>query len=199
MRGVLLSGGVDSALVASMFRAEYAIHIDYGQSCRKAEAASARHIADKLAIPLDIISIDCRALGSGSLAGKPSLPQSVQPEWWPFRNQLLVTLAGMAALERGVASLMLGTVLTDRQFLDGTPEFIARLNELMCIQEGAISVLAPAMSLNLTELFTASKFPHEWLALTHSCHRSDVACGQCRGCHKRSQLFCEIGLETNYR
>ena len=193
-RAILLSGGVDSSTIAFMERPQLAIVIDYGQMPAIGEWRAARAIAKRLNIPLETIEIDCSSLGSGDMAGTSASPYAPVPEWWPYRNQLLVTLAAPVALKLGIRELLIGTVSTDGQHADGTPEFIEALNQLMMIQEGGIRVVAPSLGRTSVELVQDSGIPLSLLAWTHSCHVASLACGQCRGCVKRSGIFKEIGF-----
>ena len=54
----------------------------------------------------------------------------------------------------------------------------------MMYQEGNIRVEAPAINLTSKELIEISNIPSSLLFCAHSCHKSSVACGQCRGCNK---------------
>ena len=193
-RAILFSGGVDSAALAFLERPQLAIVVDYGQLPAVGEWRAASAIAKRLDIPLETIRIDCSSLGSGDMAGISASPHAPTPEWWPYRNQLLVTLAAPVALKFGVQEILLGTVSTDGQHTDGTPEFIKALNRVMMIQEGRIEVEAPGLGKTSAELVHDSGIPHSLLAWTHSCHVSSLACGQCRGCVKRARVFEEIGV-----
>ena len=128
------------------------------------------------------------------MAGTCASPHAPVPEWWPYRNQLLVTLAAPVALKLGVQEILVGTVSTDGQHADGTPEFINALNQLLMIQEGRIGVAAPGLGRTSVELVHHSGIPLSLLAWTHSCHVAGLACGQCRGCVKRAGIFEEVGF-----
>lgn len=183
-QGLLLSGGIDSACIARWKKPKWACTIDYGQITAAAEIRSAVFIAKALKIQHVIIKVDCRSLGTGSMAGAPPAPKAKRVEWWPFRNQLLATLTGMAALKAGVHTLLIGTVKSDRIHRDGSPAFLQRLDALFRCQEGSMHIVAPAINLTTRELIHRSRIPRSILYATHSCHRSDRPCGQCNGCHK---------------
>jgi 7-cyano-7-deazaguanine synthase len=190
---LLLSGGMDSSALAFLVRPSIGISVDYGQRCAEAEVRASRVIAHRTGLRHHIVRVDCSSIGSGQLAGVPVSPLGQAPEWWPFRNQLLVTLAAASIIDFGVDEILIGTVATDRQHADGTPEFVSRLNDLMTVQEGAIRVVAPAAALTSTELVLRSGIEAPLLAWTHSCHRSTFACGDCRGCFKRDLTLRELG------
>ena len=196
-RAILLSGGVDSSAIAYLERPELSIVVDYGQLPAVGERRAASAIAKRLNIPLETIEIDCSSLGSGDMAGSRASTHAPVPEWWPYRNQMLVTLAAPVALKFDIQEILVGTVSTDGQHADGTPEFIKALNQLMTIQEGQIGVIAPGLDRTSVELVRDSGIPPSLLAWTHSCHVANLACGQCRGCFKRANIFEEIGFGLN--
>lgn len=191
--GILLSGGMDSLALAYWKRPEVAFTVDYGQLCAAAEVRTAAQIAVLLNMHHEVIRVDCRALGAGDLAGlAPSIIAPV-PEWWPFRNQLLVTLAAMRAVAIGVDCLLAGSVASDFSHRDGRPEFYAQLDTLLAVQEGSVHVDAPALALSTADLVRIANVPRHILAWAHSCHVADYACGTCRGCNKHREVFEELG------
>jgi len=192
-KALLLSGGMDSTSIAHWKRPDLAIAVDYGQKPAKTELRVARVIADNLRIPLEVVSVDCSSLGSGDLAGTRQVSLAPTSEWWPFRNQLLVTLALMAAVKHGVQELMIGTVASDSSHADGRPEFIEAVDALTRLQEGGIRVTAPALHLTTVELIRVSSIPKNLLAWAHSCHTGNLACGACRGCVKYRETYQELG------
>jgi len=189
---LLLSGGMDSLSVAWWRRPALAITIDYGQLPAAAEIEAASAICEELQIEHSVVRVDCRSLGSGDMAGQEASAHAPESDWWPYRNQLLITLAGMRALARGADELLLGTVATDASHRDGSPGFVQSMNQIMREQEGGLVVEAPAIHLSTTELVRISGVPMSLLAWAHSCHRSDVPCGACRGCNKYFNSFREL-------
>ena len=107
-------------------RPDLAIFVDYGQKPAAAERDAGAAACGAMDIPHKTVWADCSALGSGDMAGSTPSPQAPVPEWWPFRNQLILTLAGMAALRLGAKQLMIGTLSTDGMHADGLPEFVER-------------------------------------------------------------------------
>lgn len=192
--GILLSGGMDSVALAYWKRPTIAITIDYGQRPAKAELQASSAVCHVLGIEHKIISIDCSCIGSGDLAGTAALSCASASEWWPYRNQLLVTFAAAALLSRGVDTLLVATVAPDRQHADGSPQFIAQLSELMALQEGGVRVEAPAIDMSSAELVRTSNVPIEVLAWAHSCHVANFACGRCRGCAKHFATMGALGF-----
>lgn len=199
---LLLSGGIDSAAVAAIIRPAQTIFIDYRQRPRVAEARAAAAVASELDLTHREISVDLSMLGAGLLSDEHVPDGWPSPEWWPFRNQLLVTLAAawtvknrpdVTGRDRAVRVLT-GTVASDgNRHADGTTGFYDRLDSLVRYQEGGISVLAPAIGLTTVELVTASCVSDSVLGWTHSCHRGDLPCLDCPGCHKRAQVLERLG------
>jgi 7-cyano-7-deazaguanine synthase len=193
---LLLSGGLDSVALAAMLRPPIAISCNYGQVSAEGELRAAKQVATELGIDHHVIDVDCRSLGSGDLAGKSASPLAPESEWWPFRNQLLVTLAAMLAIRLGASRLLLGTVKSDSFHVDGTEPFIKAIDCVCRLQEGNIRVVAPAIGMTSAELIRASGAEWSLLAWAHSCHTAAWACGQCRGCCKHRLVMQELGYES---
>lgn len=193
---LLLSGGMDSVALAWWKRPDVAFTVDYGQLAASAEIEASAAICRALSIPHTILRFDARSLGSGDMAG--ALPDSHAPasDWWPYRNQLLVTLVAAKAVAIGVQRLWLGTVASDGTHKDGTPEFIEYVSRLLSYQEGDITVGAPAIAMRTVELIRTSGIPSSMLAWAHSCHKADVPCCNCRGCNKHLEVLQELGTDV---
>ncbi len=193
-RGLLLSGGIDSTALFWWKRPAIAYTIDYGHSAAAAEVRAAKTICEKLRCVHHVIRIDLASLGCGPLAGRKSSSLSQSKEWWPFRNQLLLTVAGMHAVQHGVNQLLIGTVRSDSRHADGTPVFVRQISQVMSQQEGGLEVVAPAITLDTIQLVMKSKLPLALVLQTHSCHQGNTHCCQCPGCMKRLKVFERLGL-----
>lgn len=185
---------MDSTAIAWWLRPEIAIFINYGQRPGKAERRAAEAVAGHVGMQFHALDVDCSALGTGSLAGTPQVSGAPSPEWWPFRNQLLVTLASAIALREGATTLMIGTIADDHGNRDGTQEFVDTLDRLLSQQEGGLKLAAPAIRLTAHELLTISAVPPEVLGWSHSCFVSDMPCLKCRGCAKQLETLRDVGL-----
>jgi 7-cyano-7-deazaguanine synthase len=192
---LLLSGGLDSTALAYWKRPDIALTLDYGQICAEAEVRASKQVCADLQLPHEILSVDCRELGSGDLAG--SVPHALAPssEWWPFRNQLLITLAAMRAVTMSVSELLVASVQSDGSHADGREEFFDAIDRVLQLQEGGLRVSAPAIRMTSSELIRASGIPGSILCWAHSCHTSSFSCGNCRGCFKHDAVMKEIGLD----
>jgi 7-cyano-7-deazaguanine synthase len=127
------------------------------------------------------------------MAGTSANEHAPATEWWPYRNQLLITLAAMKAISLGVGKLWFGTVTSDKAHRDGTAKFIEAMSTVLALQEGGLTLEAPAIGMSTTELVRACGVPAGMLAWAHSCHKADVACGACRGCNKYFDVLRELG------
>jgi 7-cyano-7-deazaguanine synthase len=193
--GLLLSGGMDSTAMAYWLKPNVAFTVDYGQASAKGEIHAATQVCKAISIEHEVISVDCSSLGSGEMFDKPSSQLAATPEWLPFRNQLVLTLAGMRAVAKGIHSLLFGAVKSDSVHADGSREFFEAMDRTFSLQEGNIRILVPAIEMTTAELVTASQIPLSILSWSHSCHASDFACGYCRGCLKHYSVMKELGFE----
>lgn len=189
---LLLSGGMDSIALAWWKRPALAFTVDYGQLAAPAEVAAAAAVCQRMQIPHHVLRFDGREFGSGDMAGTTPNVHAPASDWWPYRNQFLLTLVGMKAITLGVQRLWVGTVASDGSHRDGTPEFVAQISQLMQGQEGGMVVEAPAIGMSTSELVRTSGVPMEVLSWSHSCHKAQVACGNCRGCNKYFQVWHEL-------
>jgi 7-cyano-7-deazaguanine synthase len=193
MQLLLLSGGLESSALAAWLRPPLVLTIDYGQLPARGEIWAASQVCRELGLEHHVLRADCSAAGSGLLAGRESDEQAPVPEWWPYRNQLLVTLAGAWGISRGASEIVVGSVVSDGRHADGTAGFYEQLDALMALQEGGLRVRVPAIEMASAELIAASEVSDAVLGWTHSCHVSDVACGSCPGCAKRRDVLTEMG------
>lgn len=193
MQLLLLSGGLESSSLAAWLRPPLVLTIDYGQLPAVGEIWAASQVCRELGLEHHALRADCAAAGSGLLAGRESDTQAPVPEWWPYRNQLLVTLAGGWGMSRGATEIVIGSVAGDARHADGTAAFYDQLDRLMALQEGGLRVKVPAIEMSSAELIAQSGVSDAVLGWTHSCHISDVACGSCPGCAKRRDVLTGIG------
>lgn len=175
--------------LAYWLRPDYAITVNYGQVAAPSEIRAASAFCDWMKIAHEVVNVNCRELGCGEMAGVPEHALSPKKEWWPYRNQFLVTVAAMKLIHLNVHEICLGTVKGDDVFADGREDFVHALDRLLRMQEGSIRISAPAMHLTSPELVLESKIPIGLLALAHSCHQGVVPCGECRGRIKNQEVF----------
>lgn len=194
-RAILLSGGIDSICLTYSLKPDIAYTIDYGQTVAEREIYVSDFICKQLGIKHKIIKVNCKSLGSGTLANSENISLAPSEEWWPYRNQLLVTLAGMQGIKDGISELYLASVKSDNFHKDGTKRFYELLNNLLSFQEGNIKVLCPTLDYYSHELVNKYNVPLNLLSIAHSCHISNIACGKCSGCIKQLKVRFEINME----
>jgi 7-cyano-7-deazaguanine synthase len=189
MKALLFSGGIDSTALAAWVRPDVLVTIDYGQRVAVAERRASTEIARRLGLRHELVTVDTAGLGAGHLAGREPSALAAAPEWWPYRNQLLVTLAAMRLVEEGLAEVLIGTVLGDEVHADGRPAFLDALDRLMSQQEGGVRVSAPARDMRSEDLVRRAPGMSDLLPWTFSCHVGEFPCGQCRGCTKHKLIL----------
>jgi len=188
MRALLFSGGIDSTALAWGLRPEKLLFVDYGQIAARGELRAASAIAGELGTELDVRHLSMQSVGCGTMAGGEPLNASA-PEFWPYRNQALITFAAMAYADRSLDAVIIGTVKgDDSRHADGRPEFIEAMNNLLRVQSGP-SVEAPAMNFTTEELLKDMGVPRSVLGWTFSCHTGEWACGTCAGCLKHAEVM----------
>jgi 7-cyano-7-deazaguanine synthase len=193
VRLLLLSGGLESSALAAWLQPEVTLTIDYGHIPARGEIWAASQVCRELDLAHQVLRVDSSEVGSGLLSGRDRDELAPVPEWWPYRNQLLITLAGAWGIGRGIGEILIGSVAGDALHIDGTSGFYEKLDQLMAFQEGGMRVRAPGLALSSTELIEKSGVSDAVLGWTHSCHISNVACGLCPGCAKRRDVLVEMG------
>jgi 7-cyano-7-deazaguanine synthase len=199
---LLLSGGHDSVALAAWLRPDACLTIDYGQRPVAGEMRASKAATAALGLNWHQLRVDLSAVGSGlmhntgdddEVAGAVA-PGSPSPEWWPYRNQLLVSIAAAWALPRGFTELVVGSVGSDgARHRDGTADFYERLDAVVSFQEGGLRVVAPAVGMSTVELIETSGVPDRVLAYAHSCHLAEYPCGLCPGCRKHAEVLAHAG------
>lgn len=189
---LLLSGGLDSATLAYAHRPDLTVTVDYGQCCAEAEIQASAQIADQLNLEHEVIEVDCESLGAGRMAGQQEADLGDAPEWWPYRNQLVITLVAMDVVNRGADRLLVGAVADDQSHADGKSEFFELMDSILSFQEGDLSVKVPAINRTTEELVREANPPESLLGWTHSCTASNSACGDCRSCKKRQRVLTRV-------
>ena len=190
---LLLSGGIDSTALAAWRSPALCVTVDYGQRSAEGEILAAVQVCQDLHLSHEVLTARTSSIGCGDLVGESPSVHSPHTDFWPFRNQYLITVASMIALKRGCDTVLIGTVCTDVRHRDGSHEFLASMNHLLGMQEGNLRLYAPAANLTTEELVRRSLIQPATLAWSHSCHTGNLACGQCRGCQKHSEVTQALG------
>ncbi len=164
--------------------------VDYGQMSAPGEERACRAISAELKLPLDVVRSDLSSIGSGMLAGKAAVNEG-PAEFWPLRNQHLITVAAMAYF-KSVREILIGTVRSDAHHADGRANFRRAMQRLLKTQLDC-KLVAPAATISSRTLIDRSRVPYELLGWTFSCHRGEWACGGCNGCRKHDEIKAGLG------
>ena len=217
---VLLSGGLDSATVLAMARADgwkcNALSIDYGQRHRVELEAAARVARALGAAEHRIVALDLRVFGGSALTDSsiavPTAPSPGIPVTYvPARNTIFLSLALAYAEVTGSDAIFTGANAVDYSgYPDCRPEYLAAF-ELMAnlatrraIEGAPIRIVAPIVKMTKADIVRRGTDLGVDFSITVSCYNADAqgrACGQCDSCRLRREGFAAAGLAdpTRYR
>jgi 7-cyano-7-deazaguanine synthase len=217
---ILLSGGLDSATVLAMARAEgyacYTMSFDYGQRHR-AELQAAERVARQLgAIEHKVVGIDLNGIGGSALTDSriavPETPgEGIPVTYVPARNTLFLSLALGWAEVLCAQDIFIGVNAVDYSgYPDCRPAFVEAFERLANLATKAgvegegFHIRAPLQYLSKAEIIAAGLARGVDFALTVSCYQADDdgrACGRCDSCRLRAEGFRAAGVvdPTRYR
>lgn len=213
---ILLSGGLDSATVLAMARADefecHCLSVDYGQRHR-VELEAAERVAGALgAASHRVLSLDLRAIGGSALTDEIDVPHGEEPghdgvpiTYVPARNTVLLALLLGHAEVCGATDLFIGANAVDYSgYPDCRPAFLEafeRLADLATVagaEHGArFQVHAPLLELSKAEIIRRGVSLGVDYGITHSCYDptpDGLACGDCDSCVLRTRGFFEAGI-----
>ncbi|WEK45630.1 MAG: 7-cyano-7-deazaguanine synthase QueC [Candidatus Andeanibacterium colombiense] len=212
---ILLSGGLDSMVVAALAREQgYALNaltIDYNQRHRR-EIESASRIARELGVkrhvvlPLDLSRFGGSALTNDKIAvPKGGLGDEIPVTYVPARNLVFLSLTLAMAEANGARDIFIGVNALDYSgYPDCRPEFIAsfaetaRLATKTGVEEGAFTIHAPLQFLGKADIAREAIRLGLDPAMSWSCYDPTPrgeACGACDSCRLRRKGFADAGLE----
>ena len=212
---VLVSGGMDSAVVVAIARAQgFAVHalsVRYGQR-HTSELDAAAKVARSLgAVAHKTVSVDLRSIGGSALTDEaievpldhPAAPDEIPVTYVPARNTLMLSIALGWAEVLGAADIFCGVNAVDYSgYPDCRPEFIEAFERLANLAtkagvEGAgIRVHAPLQHMSKADIVREGLRLDVDFAATVSCYRADAegrACGHCDACRLRAEGFTGAG------
>ena len=210
---ILLSGGLDSATVLAIARAEgwscHALSVDYGQRHR-AELDAAKRVAEALgAAAHRIVRVDLEAFGGSALTDRsisvPTAPsEGIPVTYVPARNTIMLSLALAQAEVTGSDAIFTGVNAVDYSgYPDCRPEFLeafgrlANLATKRAVEGHPIEMRAPIMHLNKADIVRRGTALGVDFSLTVSCYNADAggrACGRCDSCRFRREGFESAGI-----
>ncbi len=217
---VLLSGGLDSATVLALARADgwkcHALSIDYGQRHR-AELDAASRVARALgALEHRVVALDLRVFGGSALTDSsiavPTAPSAGIPiTYVPARNTIFLSLALAYAEVTGSDAIFTGANAVDYSgYPDCRPEYLkafedmANLATRRAVEGDPIRIIAPIVKMTKADIVRRGSELGVDFSMTVSCYNADAdgrACGQCDSCRLRREGFAAAGLAdpTRYR
>lgn len=210
---VLLSGGLDSMVVAGLAREQgyrlFALTIDYNQRHRR-ELQSAATIAERLGAERHVVlPLDLRQFGGSALTSEIAVPkQGLGPDipitYVPARNLvfLSLTLAWAEALD--ARDIFIGVNALDYSgYPDCRPQFIAGFEHLASLATKAgdtgehFTIHAPLQHLGKADIVREAARLDLDPGMSWSCYDPQpegIACGLCDSCRLRKAGFGQAGL-----
>ena len=217
---VLLSGGLDSATVLAMARAQgfecFALSVDYGQR-HHAELAAAKRVAQTLGarehrvVSIDLTGFGGSALTDSSIAVPEHASSGIPITYVPARNTIMLSLALAWAEVLHAQDIFFGVNAVDYSgYPDCRPEYVASFEHMAnlatqaAVEGKPLTLHAPLLHLTKAEIIQQGVRLGVDYALTVSCYQADEqgrACGRCDSCRLRSEGFQSAGVpdSTRYR
>ncbi|WP_160286100.1 7-cyano-7-deazaguanine synthase QueC [Pseudomonas knackmussii] len=211
---ILLSGGLDSATVVAMAKADgyscYTMSFDYGQRHR-AELQAAERVARQLGVvEHKVIGLNLNGIGGSALTDSsidvPEAPsEGIPVTYVPARNTVFLSLALGWAEVLGARDVFIGVNAVDYSgYPDCRPEFVeafermANLATKAGVEGDGFRIQAPLQYLSKAQIIQAGLARGVDYALTVSCYQADDegrACGKCDSCRLRAEGFAAAGVQ----
>ena len=215
---ILLSGGLDSATVVAMARAEgyscYTMSFDYGQRHRAELDAAARVARDLGAIEHKVIGLNLDGMGGSALTDSsidvPEAPsEGIPVTYVPARNTVFLSLALGWAEVLQARDIFIGVNAVDYSgYPDCRPEFVeafevmANLATKAGVEGQGFRIKAPLQNMSKAQIVQAGVKLGVDYSLTVSCYQADAqgrACGKCDSCRLRAEGFQAAGISDPTR
>lgn len=221
---VLLSGGLDSAVVLGLARKAgrdcHALSFRYGQR-HDVELQAAEGVAESLgAAEHKTLDLPLGSWGGSALTAPIEVPKDrneaemsgdIPVTYVPARNTVFLSLALAWAEVLGAAEIWIGVNALDYSgYPDCRPEFIeafekmARLATKTGVEGESLTIVAPLLQLSKADIVRKGIEIGVDFSLTHSCYDPSpegLACGHCDSCLLRKKGFELAGVPdpTRYR
>ena len=209
---VLLSGGMDSCVCASIAHRQYELaflHISYGQLTERQELKSFQKLAKFYEIEkLLVCKLDSlRRIGGSSLTDSSISVeegnlerQDIPNTYVPFRNAHFLSIATSWAEVIGAEFIFIGVNALDYSgYPDCRPEYYQVFNQLIEVgtkSKPSVEIVTPVIKMSKKEIVTTGIHLGSPLHLTWSCYKNqNVACGKCDSCLLRKRGFQLAGVE----
>lgn len=219
---MLLSGGMDSATVAAIARADgfdvHALSFRYGQR-HAVELEAAARVATAVGVTRHlVIDADLRAIGGSALTSDIAVPtdrnrsaigHDIPVTYVPARNTIFLSFALGWAEVLGATDIFIGANAVDYSgYPDCRPEYLAAFERLASLAtraglEGApLRVRAPLLAMSKADIVRRGLELGIDYGLTVSCYDpapAGEACGHCDACLLRLRGFAEAGARDPAR
>jgi len=214
---VLVSGGLDSATVLAMARAEgfecIAVSFDYGQRHRWELTCAARVCAAAGVGAHRVITLNPSLLRGSALTGGGAVPEpdgvdaigsEIPDTYVPARNTIFLSMALGLAEGCGSGDIFIGANAVDYSgYPDCRPDFIAAFETLANLATKAgvegdgIRIHAPLIQMSKAEIIREGTRLGVDYALTSSCYNpaaNGCPCRVCESCVLRAAGFASAGM-----
>lgn len=216
---VLLSGGLDSATVATIAQSQgfrvYALSFAYGQR-HSFELEAARRVAESLGVAQHrVATIDLRVFGGSALTDDIDVPKGrnsaemehgIPVTYVPARNTIFLSFALAWAEVLGASDVFIGVNALDYSgYPDCRPEFIHAFESMANLATKAgvegrqkLEIHAPLMQMTKAQIIKRGLELGVDYSLTSSCYdpaADGKPCGQCDSCFLRRKGFSENGID----
>ena len=207
---LLVSGGLDSATVLAMAKAQgyacYTLSFDYGQRHR-AELAAAEQLSAQIgAIEHKVVKLDLSTIGGSALTDKSiAVPhhqdsaEGIPVTYVPARNTVFLSIALGWAEVLGAQEIFIGVNAVDYSgYPDCRPDYIAAFEKMANLATKAgveghnLTIQTPLINLSKADSIREGSRLRVDFSLTVSCYQAnDVgeACGKCDSCFLRREGF----------
>ena len=211
---VLLSGGLDSMVVAGLAREAgyrlFALTIDYNQRHRieleaAARVASALGAERHVVLPVDLSAFGGSALTDNTIAvPKDGVDGSIPPTYVPARNMIFLSLALGWAEASSARDLFIGVNALDYSgYPDCRPEFIAAFEAAATaatkagVEGQPFRIHTPLIAMSKADIAAEAARLGLDVSMSWSCYDPTPEgrpCGLCDSCRLRAKGFAEAGL-----
>lgn len=197
MKGVsLVSGGVDSTLMALLLRQEgfeqIPVFIDYGQLAGNIEWKTCKASFASLKLPSPIC-VDLSGYGNTIKSGiTDSSKDILKDAFLPGRNMMFIMTGAAISMNRGGSFVSIGLLSEEFSlFPDQKKQFLTSLEQTIAIALGyRISIITPLFDFSKADSIVLAQNMGINIDKAYSCHRgSTKPCGSCISCRERKEAL----------
>lgn len=206
---VLLSGGMDSAVLLASYRTAgkkcHAVSFDYGQR-HLIELMSAGSLAEYYESERTVLDLSsASAVFAGSSQTSPGIPvpeghyaeESMKKTVVPNRNMVMLAMAGALAVSKGIPAVAYAAHAGDHAiYPDCRPDFFeAMASAFSRCDWNPPRLLAPFIGMTKAQICSLGAGLRIPFGLTYSCYKGGPRhCGKCGTCVERREAFQLAGV-----